>query len=142
MQAAWASIRKHIRTGEPEPSGKFLGCDHKLSQKVIPAGGDPWRDYAAEECRKHCQVGSLLTLHIIEYVMEEFLRSCVTKYCELANIEPGKLGKAETQFIDEVKADKEWHVTNTRAMINNRIKRPKLKNLKKDNSSPSLLVFS
>ena len=108
MQAAWASIRKHIRTGEPEPSGKFLGCDHKLSQKVIPAGGDPWRDYTAEECRNHRKVGTLVTLNVIEYDMEEFLRSCVTKYCELANIEPGKLGKAETPFIDEVKADKEW----------------------------------
>jgi hypothetical protein len=80
MAAAWASIRKHIKTGDPEPSGKFLGCDHKLSKKTIPAGGDPWRDYSKTELDKARKEGTLVTINIIEYDMEEFLKSCVSKH--------------------------------------------------------------
>ena len=42
---AWETIRRHIKTSDPQKSGKFLGCDHKRSSKDIPTGGDPWSIY-------------------------------------------------------------------------------------------------
>ena len=102
MTAAWKTISKNIKLGEPEASGKFLGCNHELSETIIPAGGDPWRTYS------HAQLKGKTTIHLnmITYNMEEFLRSCVQKYMELANVKD--LQHADTPFIDEVRADKEY----------------------------------
>ena len=101
MTKAWLTISKNIKIGPVEDSGKFLGCNHVLSQKIIPAGGDPWRDYKQSELKGDCT-----KLNIIEYDMEEFLRSCVSKYQELSNCKA--LIHADTPFIDEAKADKEY----------------------------------
>ena len=101
MKKAWETISRNIKIGAIEDSGKFLGCDHKLSEKIIPAGGDPWRKYDKHELKGECT-----KLKIIEYDMEEFLKSCVSKYTELTGCT--NLTKAETPFIDEVKADKEY----------------------------------
>ena len=40
--------------------------------------------------------------------MEHFLDSCVERYCELAGVNRSTLKKANTPFIDEAQADKEW----------------------------------
>jgi hypothetical protein len=87
LKQAWASIRKHIKTGEPEPSGKFLGCNHILSQSTIPAGGDPWRTYTPKQLEEERRKGNkLVSLNTITYDMEELLRSCVHKYSELTGL--------------------------------------------------------
>ena len=102
MKKAWDTISRHIKIGAIEDLGKFLGCDHKLSEKIIPAGGGLWRTYSANELRGGCTT----KLKVIEYDMEEFLKSCVSKYQDLTGCKT--LTKAETLFIDEVKADKEY----------------------------------
>ena len=102
MKRAWETITRHVKLGEIEESAKFLGCQHSLSSQIIPAGGDPWRKYAAAEL-KNCKTTKI---NIMTYDMESFLMSCIDKYKELTNVK--HLPHVDTPFIDEAKADKEY----------------------------------
>ena len=51
MKTAWETIARHVKISVPEKSGKFLGCDHKCSTKVLPEGGDPWQEYQAKDLK-------------------------------------------------------------------------------------------
>ena len=90
--------------GEPTPLGKFLGCDHKVTTRRIPAGGNPSKDYSENDLKGQV----VKEVKCIEYDMESFMSSCVDRYCELAKITRSALRHVETPFIDEPKADKEW----------------------------------
>ena len=104
IAAGWAAIRKNVQMGEPTPLGKFLGCDHKVTTRRIPAGGNPSQDYSENDLK-----GQIVKeVKCIEYDMESFMSSCVDRYCELAKINRTALRHVETPFIDEPKADKEW----------------------------------
>ena len=46
----------------------------------------------------------------IEYDMEEFLSSCVDRYCELAGANRSNLRSVPTPFIDEASSVKEEEV--------------------------------
>ena len=35
----WRLIRKGIITGEPEPIGRYLGCEHRMINATISQGG-------------------------------------------------------------------------------------------------------
>ena len=41
LKEGWTRIRKGIITGEPEPIGRYLGCEHRVLEALIPAGGNP-----------------------------------------------------------------------------------------------------
>ena len=41
LKEGWTRIRKGIITGEPEPIGRYLGCEHTVLEALISAGGNP-----------------------------------------------------------------------------------------------------
>jgi hypothetical protein len=98
----WEAIRKKIKLGTVERSGKFLGCECTLIRREFPAGGDPWRNFEKTPGMK------LITANCVEYNMEHFLTQSVEIYCTLAKISRASLKKVQTPFIDEAQADREW----------------------------------
>ena len=70
---------KAITMDDPTPSARFLGCDHVFSSKVSPISGK--------------------MVNAIEYNMSDFLKSCVTLYCQLAGLDASKLRSRETPFV-------------------------------------------
>ena len=83
MSECWRSIRSGIKTDDPTPVGKYLGCDHKASTCKDPSTGHEYR--------------------VMEYDMSDFMRSCVDRYVELAGINKSSLKKALTPFLAEPK---------------------------------------
>jgi hypothetical protein len=83
MSECWSAIRSGIKTDDPSPVGKYLGCDHKVSTQKHPSDGHEYR--------------------IMEYDMSDFMRSCVDRYVELAGINRSSLRKALTPFLTEPK---------------------------------------
>ena len=81
MNECWDSIRRGIRTDDPFPVGKYLGCDHKASQRSDPKSG--------------------AKLHAMGHDMSDFMRSCVDRYVELAGVEWSFLKKVCTPFLAE-----------------------------------------
>ena len=104
LPAAWETIRTKIKTSDPTPSGKFLGCEHELHTLSFPDGGDPWRKYSLAELKNATK-----TVHAnaVTYNMESFLDSCVEKFCHLAKCKRSDLKPATTPFINEALAQKE-----------------------------------
>ena len=41
LKEGWTLIRKGMITGEPEPIGRYLGCEDRVLEALIPAGGNP-----------------------------------------------------------------------------------------------------
>ena len=41
MTEGWKLIRKGIMIGEPEPLGRYLGCEHRMITATIPQGSNP-----------------------------------------------------------------------------------------------------
>ena len=37
----WRLIRKGIISGEPEPIGRYLGCEHRMINATVPQGSSP-----------------------------------------------------------------------------------------------------
>ena len=101
MKTAWETIRRHFKTSEPQPSGPFLGCNHKRYQSVIRTGGNPWSPMTEEEILRGDKG---VRINVMEYDMEDFLDSSVLKYCELAEVKRESLPYVETPFIDEREA--------------------------------------
>ena len=99
MQKGWQLIRQKIKTEEPTPVGKYLGCDHKVSTRRVCAEGNlllsPTRGDKGVEVR------------CIECDMSDFLAQCVDKYLELANLDRSKLRRVDTPFVDESRDEEE-----------------------------------
>lgn len=70
-----------IEMDPPTAPNKFLGCDHKYSERISPITGK--------------------TVKAIEYDMEEFFSSCVDRYCELAGVDRSKLKRRQTPFATD-----------------------------------------
>ena len=81
MKECWDSIRRGIRTDDPIPVGKYLGCDQKTSQRSDPKSG--------------------AKLHVVGYDMSDCMRFCVDSYVELAGVERSSLKKVCTPFLAE-----------------------------------------
>jgi hypothetical protein len=60
IDGIWAELKKNLNLDTPIPSGKYLGCDHKITRCISETNG---------------------TLNVIEYDMEGFLNACVDRYC-------------------------------------------------------------
>jgi hypothetical protein len=41
LAKGWDLIRKQIKTENPTPAGKYLGCDHRAYQQLITSGDAP-----------------------------------------------------------------------------------------------------
>jgi len=79
IKKGWDLIRKGIKTDDPSPLGMYLGCRHDVSERKLPDTGAKVR--------------------VIEYNMEDFLRSCVERYKELTGVTV--LSRATTLFLQE-----------------------------------------
>ena len=79
LQLGWDLIKAGLKIEPPGPLGLYLGCKHEESTKVLPDTG--------------------VTVRVMEYNMEEFLRSCVDRSRELTGVQC--MRKASTPFIAE-----------------------------------------
>ena len=75
----WQLIRNAIKTDDPHPVGLFLGCNHRAFERTLP--------------------GTRAAVRGVECDMEDFLRSCVSRYQELTGVTT--LRKASTPFLPE-----------------------------------------
>ena len=73
-------IRKGLKTDARSPLGTYLGCRHDVSERTLPDTGAKVR--------------------VIEYNMEDFLRSCVERYKELTGVTAPR--RATTPFLTEL----------------------------------------
>ena len=66
LEEGWRLISSGLNIEDPSPLGMFLGCKHEQSERILP--------------------GSSKRVRVMEYNMEEFLRSCVDRYKELTGV--------------------------------------------------------
>ena len=79
LAKGWQIIRSSIKTDDPQPPGKCLGCNHIIRSVTI---GDK-------------------KLKQMVYDMEPFMVSCVDKYLEAAGKDKSSLKYAATPFLDD-----------------------------------------
>jgi len=79
LPKAWKLIRSGLKLGATEPAGHYLGCKHIVSERVHKASGR--------------------TVRVMEYDMEDFLKSCVARYTELSG--RSDLRRVGTPFLQE-----------------------------------------
>ena len=79
LAAGWALIKKGLNIEPPSALGLYLGCKHVEPERILPDTG-----------RK---------VRVMEYDMEDFLRSSVDRYRELTGV--GYMRKATTPFLAE-----------------------------------------
>ena len=127
MDSTWAMIRQGITTDKPEKAGKFLGCNHNEFQAPADAFADTLPGYVtgirvmpdgetkptfvtkADLKKQQSNISTELdkdntkspqSCRYMEYDMEDFFKSCVERYIELAP-KGTRLRQAETPFVDE-----------------------------------------
>ena len=116
LAEGWSRIRKAIRTEDPLPAGKYLGCDHKISEIYVPKGVQPLHEEVVKDTADSSgtkrynatsgdQTPSAKAVRVkgqlMTYDMKDFLSSCIDRYCELAKTSRDRLRPAETPFLDE-----------------------------------------
>ena len=79
LAKGWDLIKSGLKIEPPGPLGLYLGCKHEESSRVLPDTGTRVR--------------------VMEYNMEEFLKSCVERYRELTGVD--YLRRATTPFLPE-----------------------------------------
>merc|ERR1712039_940658 len=82
LKLGWDLIKAGLKIEPPGPLGLYLGCKHEESTRVLPDTG--------------------VTVRVMEYNMEDFLRSCVERYKELTGTQYMRL--ATTPFLPEPSA--------------------------------------
>ena len=95
VKESWDLIRRNLKTDEPAKAGKYLGCDHKQSEKWIVPGSDPMAKNQDSSAAKSKLV------RIMEYDMELFLVQCVERYTELAGKFGANFQKVSTPFVED-----------------------------------------
>ena len=102
---AWKLIRTAskttaaIATGDPEPSGRYLGCNH-----ITKEG---WVDERGNLSDAHKQ--GLKKVRIMEYDMADFMTNCVNRYIELAGgVIPACLTTVDTPGFPKVEKPEAW----------------------------------
>ena len=79
MNKGWKLIRSSVKTDEPSPPGKCLGCNHII--KEVSINGEKVRQMI--------------------YDMAQFMVQCVETYLTAANKTRDSLKYAATPFLDE-----------------------------------------
>ena len=83
LPEGWRLLRGGLEMEEPHPQGLFLGCHHRESVQTSPLTGSAVR--------------------VMEYDMEDFLRSCIALYTELSG--QTTFRKATTPFLEDLDPD-------------------------------------
>ena len=71
-------MRKGIRMDDPEPTARYLGCEHRTRTETVDG----------------------LKYQVLEYDMQEFLEACLARYEEVARNDV-KYRRVATPFVDE-----------------------------------------
>jgi hypothetical protein len=79
LDEGWDLIRQGIKTDVPHDVGLYLGCIHRVSERVLPA--------------------TVVKVRVTEYDMEDFLVSCVERYKESTGVTA--LKSVATPFLHE-----------------------------------------
>mgnify|MGYP007023072079 CR=1 FL=1 len=79
LQLGWDLISKGLNIEPPAKLGLYLGCKHEESVRILPDTGK--------------------SVRVMEYNMEDFLRSCVDRYRELTGVH--YMRQAATPFLAE-----------------------------------------
>ena len=80
MAKGWGMIRSNIKTEDPLPAGKYLGCDHRVHTLRLPDGVHPLTSgVGGAKPEKGTRV-----VRAMEYDMGELLKQCVQRYQDLA----------------------------------------------------------
>ena len=94
LSKGWSTLRGEIKMGEPEPIGKYLGCEHQLLE------ADDLRRLAnAVEVNITPQSRGLV------YDMGGFLSLAVARYQQLAGPKGAKLKRVPSPFVDSQALD-------------------------------------
>ena len=98
LPIGWSLIRSKIKTDDPTPAGRYLGCDHLIVEKFIPKDKNPFATAGG-----NLQQEEKIKVRAMIYNMSNFLKSCVDRYLELAKCDKSKLKKVATPFLDDNK---------------------------------------
>ena len=98
LPKGWDLIKKGIQTDVPAAAGKYLGCEQRSFEKLIPAWTTPL--LSSDGKANH----SMQKVRVMEYDMKDFLIFCVDRFVDLAGKSGPNLRKVETPFIDETKS--------------------------------------
>jgi len=105
LREGWQLIRSHLTLEDPTPSGKYLGCEHRVFESTVPAEGNFLHGLASQGASpvrgaSPAATAATVPVRVVEYDMSSFLQQCVARYLELANLEANKLRKAATPFLE------------------------------------------
>ena len=112
VKAGWKLIRQGVKTEEPTPSGKYLGCDHIEGFMDVTDFKNPLHPDLAQRKKENAATvppylgdGSKKRVRALKYDMKGFLAQCVERYVELTKIDKKKIVEVDTPFIDLPKDD-------------------------------------
>ena len=95
--------RGRIKIEPPAPAGKYLGCDHVITNWSIPECFNP--RFTAEESKDPPTPAKMIQAKFIKYDMRNFLEQCVERYQSLAGPRGANLRRVETPFLEEANAE-------------------------------------
>ena len=102
LAEGWKLIRSKIKMEDPTPSGRYLGCDHVMEEKIMTKGINPVSKAGVKP-----QHNETIKVRTMTYDMSSFLVQCVDRYLELAKLPKSKLRKVATPFLDDTKVKRE-----------------------------------
>ncbi len=79
LSKGWSLIRGRIKTDDPAPVNRCLGCEHRVN--VVKRGGHTYRE--------------------IEYDMQDFMSDCVKQYVTLSGVDEKTLRPVSTPFLED-----------------------------------------
>ncbi len=94
LSAGWKAIRSCLKTEAPSELHLYLGCIHRPFEATAPVRDGSDDPPQKGECTS--------PVRGIEYDMDDFLKQCIDRYCELATQSNGKpvvLKHATTPFL-------------------------------------------
>ncbi|CAE8664815.1 unnamed protein product [Polarella glacialis] len=92
-----------IKIEPPAPAGKYLGCDHIITNRSIPECFNP--RFTAEDTSLPPSPAKYVQAKFIKYDMRNFLEQCVERYQSLAGPRGANLRRVETPFLEEANAE-------------------------------------
>ena len=110
LPKAWDLIRSGVRTENPGPLGKYLGCEHQFGEVLVGPGQAPLDVLLtapppqAGGCGARPSGGPFTRVRTLTCCMAGFLKQCVDKYLELSGKDTASLRKAATPFVEETAA--------------------------------------
>ena len=105
LPEAWRLLREGIKTEDPAPLSKYLGCEHRFVELHIEEGRNPLEALSASppvsggpsHPSKRLPTSTVRVIYLV-YDMSGFLQQCVERYLELSNRTRASLRRVNTPF--------------------------------------------